>query len=211
MTLVVRNAILSILLLGFLSACGPQLEPMDRPIDAASSSDYHSWLNRHEPSLPLPSRDAYQRAMDTLSLEIGVTQPGVDSAQRRARILQLIDTATPRQVIAYAEWIRLHRLALETAIDREMLVANHRQAAAVRLGSDKSIGQSIRGQIHAIEVRIRDREQDATAILTTLNTLMPDVAPDFWTPKITSTAALPAEVVLERCPRPQLLGQTSTP
>ncbi len=211
MSIGVRIVVFSFLVLGFLTACGPKVDPMDRPIDAASSSDYHRWLNRYEPSLPFPYRDAYQHAMDTLSLEIGVTQSGIGSAERRERLLQLIDAATPSQVIAFAEWIRLHRLAIESAIDREMLIANHRQAAAVRLGSDKSIGQSIRGQIHAIEVRINDRAQEANEILNTLTTLMPDVASDFWPAKTTSTAALPAQMVLERCPRPQLLGQPSAP
>jgi len=194
---------------GLLTGCAPQLAPLDQPIDAESELDYNRWLSNGKPRLSPLESHKFERASDTINLEVGLTLRDRGSADRRTTIRQLLDGSSPRQVIAYANWIELHRLDLENAIDVKMLQVNFEPADPVRISAEKSIGQSIRGQIHAIRTRINDRKKKSQTIVSDLPVLSPSVGPEFWSPQLQNDLDLPATLVMAKCPHPQKLPTLS--
>lgn len=198
-----RIAPFPILIASLLCGCAPSLAPLDEPVTAQTESDYHRWLYRHKSKLRIDHAAKFTDAINTINLEAGLIKTGEDSTKRRTRLRELLHESSPREIIAYANWIHLHRLALENVIDVKMLGANAQQADRVRLGSEKSIGQSIRGQMHAIRVRINDRTAEAEVILDYLAELMPSVGRDYWAPSIEFYTDLPAKVVMLKCPSPR--------
>lgn len=194
-----------LLIIGLLTGCAPELAPLDQPIDAESELDYNRWLYRGKPKLTPNESTKFDRAIDIINLEVGLTLRGQSSADRRTTIRQLLNSASPRQVIVYANWIELHRLELENAIDVKILEANFEQAGNVRTGADKSIGQSIRRQIHAVRTRINDRKAKSETIVIYLRELVPSIGPKFWSPHVPLYTDLPATLVMEKYPHPVAL------
>lgn len=200
-----------LLFVSLLIGCAPALAPLDEPVTAQTESDYNRWLYRHKGNLQPGHTAKFTDALNTLNLEAGLIKTGEDATKRRTRIRELLHEASPREIIVYANWIQLHRLALENEIDVKMLAANAAQADRVRLGADKSIGQSIRGQIHAIRVRIKDRMTESETILDYLEELMPTIGRDYWTPSIEFYTDLPAKVVMLKCAAPRDLPKPPAP
>ena len=200
-----------VLIVSLLWGCAPALAPLDEPVTAQTETDYNRWLYRHKSKLRVDHATKFTDAINTLNLEAGLIKTGEDSAKRRTRIRELQHEASPREIIAYANWIHLHRLALENVIDGKMLIINADQADRVRLGSEKSIGQSIRGQINAIQVRIKNRAAESETILDYLEELMPTINRDYWTPSIEFYTDLPAKVVMLKCPSPRDLPKPPAP
>lgn len=205
------RAITALALAWGLTGCGPPTLPLDKPVDASSSRTYNMWYARQSPKWEPGMAERFDASRDTLRLELSVVRLGQTPPGGGTDILAMIDQATVRQVIAYGELVRLHRLALENFVDVEMLEANQEQYATLTADVDAAIERRVREQIDRIERRIRSRKKDIDDLEAGLSTLMPGVEFNPWTTRPHNRNELPLLLVQSRFLRPHDLEPPGQP
>lgn len=200
--------VLAVLLLG---GCGGPPPPLEEEISARNTRDYNLWWSRHRPNLSSADEARFLTAIQTIKLECSLTVTGQSSAQRAAQLHALLDGATVRQVIAFGEFIQIHRYLLENYIDAQMLDLNRDQLDNVPPGSDPMVALSIKEHIRRLTQRLLARKTKLDQLQAQLDTLCPELDLDPWETRPRHRDSLPVAMVQARFANPKTLIASPMP